>query len=102
MTANIERDGASLRVALQGGLMATEAMQLRPQLLQALTGDVKGVVFDLTECDLIDSSGIGLLVATHNSLAKAGGQLTLTGVSEQLRALFRAMRLDRRFAIEGR
>ena len=46
--------------------------------------------------------GIGLLIATHNSLKAKGGRLRVVNVSPEILNLFKAIRLDRHFAVEGR
>jgi anti-anti-sigma factor len=51
---------------------------------------------------VVDSSGIGLLIATHNSLKTKGGSLRVANASPDILNLFKAMRLDRHFTVEGR
>ncbi len=78
------------------------AGELRPQLQQLIADGVSHIVVDLSKVELVDSSGIGLLIATHNSLAKAGGGLRVIGTSPEIQHLFKVMRLDRHFAVEGK
>ena len=89
-------------VSLDGALTLAEAQMLRPRLQQAMAEGISSVVFDLGRSDVVDSSGIGLLIATHNSLKTKGGRLRVVNVSPEILNLFKAMRLDRHFTVEGR
>lgn len=87
-------------VSPTGDIVASVADQLRAslkELVQQLSG---GLTIDLARVELIDSVGIGLLIAVHNTLAKKGGKLTLAHVSPDLATLLRTMRLDKHFAIQ--
>lgn len=72
---------------------------LRKKLLNLMEGGGKELVVDLTGVQMIDSVGIGLLVATHNSLHKTGGRLVVTNASKDICDLFKAMRLDQHFEL---
>ncbi len=98
----IEKNGNRALIELQKPLTATFARELRPQLQQLITEGVSNIFFDFSLVDVVDSSGIGLLIATHNSLTKAGGGLRVTGASSEIQHLFKAMRLDRHFEVEGK
>ena len=65
-TVQVQQNDAT--VTLEGALTVAQAQALRPQLQKAMTAGVSSVVFDLGGSDVVDSSGIGLLIATHNSL----------------------------------
>ena len=99
-TVHVQKNDAT--VALEGALTVALAQDLRPQLQKALAEGVASVVFDLARSDVVDSSGIGLLIATHNSLKAKGGRLRVVNVSPEIMSLFKAMRLDRHFTVEGR
>lgn len=98
----IRRIDAVTTVTPRENLTLSIAEELRPRLLQDLAEGVSQVVFDLRGTEVVDSSGIGLLIATHNSLNKTGGSLEVVGVSPEIMNLFKAMRLDRHFSVAGR
>jgi anti-sigma B factor antagonist len=50
---------------------------------------------DFSGTVIIDSMGIGCLVATYNTLKQKGGTLQLSNVPENLKDVFQVMRLDR-------
>jgi anti-anti-sigma factor len=69
--------------------------ELKPLLSEGITR----LVIDLSTVQLIDSMGLSVLVAAHNSLQKIDSQLEITNVSENILKLMKEMRLDRHFLI---
>lgn len=92
-------DGTTI-LSPAGDIVASVADELRAGLKDVLQGDVTGLVIDLARVELIDSVGIGLLIAVHNTLGKKGGRLALRNVNADLAALLRTMRLDKHFLVE--
>jgi anti-anti-sigma factor len=62
---------------------------------------VRDVVLDLRNTAMVDSSGLGLVIGTYNSLEKVGGRLTVIHASRDVLQLFQTMRMHQRFAISG-
>jgi anti-anti-sigma factor len=89
-------------VAVNGDLTATTVGRWRSVLGDLANAGASYVVLDLAATSVVDSSGIGLLLAAHNSLSRKGGRLAVANASEDIVGLFRAMRLDRHFAVSGR
>lgn len=83
-----------------GDIVASVADELRTHLKEIMHQLSGPLVIDLSRVELIDSVGIGLLIAAHNTLSKKGGRLALTQVSPDLAALLRTMRLDKHFQIQ--
>lgn len=103
MTAiELGSDRQNATLTPEGALTVALAQELRPQVLEVVAQGVTQVIFDLGRTEIVDSSGIGLLIATHNSLKQKGGQLRVINVSPEIANLFKAMRLDRHFAVQGR
>lgn len=80
-------------------IVASMAEDLRKDLLKEVAAGVKTLTIDLGGVEMVDSVGIGVLVATHNSLSKSGGSMTVSNVSTDLCKLFRTMRLDQHFTV---
>jgi anti-anti-sigma factor len=95
----IIRDGSQAVIRPGCDVTATCTPELRAALKNLVAEGVRQMVFDLAEIHIIDSSGIGLLVAVHNSLARLGGVLAVINASPDLLDLFKALRLDRHFSI---
>jgi anti-anti-sigma factor len=98
---SIDLSGSTLTVYPHGQLNADVAAELRPQIRRHVAEGARSVVFDCSHVDAVDSSGIGLIVATFNSVHKAGGEFSVSGASVEVRKVLAAMRLDRHFRIDG-
>ena len=83
-----------------GDIVASVADALRVRIKDAISEHPGPLTLDLALVELVDSVGIGLLIAAHNTLAKKGDRLALIHVNAELAALLRAMRLDKHFSIE--
>ena len=80
-------------------IVASMAQEFRKELLPLVTENSKELVVDLTDVTMIDSIGIGILVATFNSISKYGGKFTVTNVSKDIYNLLKTMRLDQHFEV---
>jgi len=80
-------------------IVASTFEEFRKQLQELLDGGCRELVIDLQKVQLVDSRGLALFMLCQNSLARAGGQLTLVTQNPDLLHLFRVMRLDRRIHI---
>ncbi len=95
----ILREGANVCVILHGKLTATEAPELQAALKAELAAGATEVVVDLAATTLIDSTGIGLLIATHNSLGAAQGNIKVINAGPDIFGLLRSMRLVDRLRV---
>lgn len=95
-----ENAGSEAVVVLEKGVVATSVGVLKERFKSLVEQGTRRIVLDCAAMEVIDSMGIGLLVATHNSLAKAGGNLTLINTSEAVYNLLRTMRLDKHFTVK--
>jgi anti-anti-sigma factor len=75
------------------------ASGFKTELKTLLDAGVRALTIDLVGVEMVDSVGLGIFIATHNSLNKAGGKLTVSGVSADIASLFRTMRLDKHFTV---
>jgi len=80
-------------------ISAQDAPALREHFKGFLQEGVRELVLDFAQVESIDSVGIGLLAAAHNSLAKSGGSLSIVHASYNVYQLLTLMRLDKHFAI---
>lgn len=81
---------------------AAEAEAFKTELKSVVNGDAVELAIDLGETRAMDSVGLGLLIAAHNSLRKNGGSLTLVNVSGDILELLRIMRLDKHMHVEAK
>ncbi len=92
----IVREGSRARVAVKEKLTAADVPALQPALKQLIGDGILEIVFDLERTVSMDSTGIGLLIATNNSLAALKGSIALMHVSPDIMKLLQSMRLATR------
>lgn len=81
---------------LSGGPSNVELTDLIRQLV---SDGVAHVIFDCHNVELINSSGLGSLVAAHTTLHAHGGRCTLVAIPEKIRTLLSVTHLDSVFGI---
>ncbi len=97
----IEKKGNCLQVTLTGDLTASVVPGLQSAMRDALVADVTEVIADLRNTAMLDSSGIGLLIATSNALSKRSGRIRVINVAPDILQLLQSMRLAARLNTSG-
>jgi len=82
-------------------IVASSVPELRTQLRGVVEDGARQVVVDLSGVQMVDSSGIGLLIAAHNSLHRLGGKLAVIHASSDILDLFHMMRIHQHFSVSG-
>jgi len=98
-TVSSEVDTATVQT--EGDLVAAKLPVLRSRLRAMVDLGIRHLTLDLVLTKMVDSAGIGLLIAAHNSLTKAGGELTVIHASKDILELFRTMRIQQHFNVSG-
>jgi len=94
----INREQDKTIAKIDQDLVASVVPELK-QELQGLVDQGEDLAVDLQAVNIIDSKGIGLLIATHNSLQENNKSLEVLNPSEDVLNLFKSMRLDKHFSI---
>ncbi len=98
----LSRDGDKAVMRLSGvDFVAASVPELRSQMRGVLDEGARRLVVDLTNVQMVDSSGIGLLISAHNSLHKLGGHLAVVHASPDILDLFHTMRIHQHFSVTG-
>ena len=97
----LEQTGQNCRVTLRGDLIAAVIPDLQAALKQQLQPGVEEVVFDLAATVMLDSSGIGLLIATCNTMDRQQGRIRVLNASPDILQLLQSMRLVGRLNATG-
>lgn len=100
MTEIIKNDDHVL-VKPMADIVASMAENFRSELQKIIEEESKDIIIDMDGVEMVDSVGIGVIIATHNSLSKAGKALKVTNIIKDIYSLFTTMRLDRHFEISG-
>jgi anti-anti-sigma factor len=98
----IEQKGQHGSVRLTGDLTAVLVPDLQVGLKKMLKKGAHELEFDLASTVMLDSSGIGLLIASANSLAASGGKVRVTNVCPDIFRLLKSMRLTARLNVSAR
>jgi anti-anti-sigma factor len=97
----IERRDRSCVITLRTDLTAVLVAGLQAAVKDELSAGVLDLEFDFGQATMLDSSGIGLLIATANSATRAGGAVHLSHVSKDVKHLLQSMRLTSRLDVRG-
>ncbi len=98
----IERKENQCAILFQGDFTAPLIPELQTELKRHLEEGADEAVFDLGKTDMLDSSGIGLLIATCNSFGRKQGKIHVRNVSPDIFRLLQSMRLVNRLNVSGR
>ena len=83
-------------------VVASMAGDFKQQLMSYIERDSKSLTVDLDNVKMVDSVGLGVILAAYNTLRDAGGELKIVNVSTEISSLFKAMRLDQHFEIKAK
>lgn len=73
---------------------------LHRELDELIDDGIVDITFDMSNVDIVDSTGIGFIIRVQNSLKEKGGELKLRGVNSDIFKMMKIMRLDKHFSIE--
>jgi len=82
-------------------VVASMADAFKEELLSAVNSSQGTLVIDLDGVSMVDSVGIGVIIAAYNSLSQSNRQLKVINVAQDIYGLFSTMRLNRRFTVEA-
>jgi anti-anti-sigma factor len=80
-------------------VVASAVDAVKAEIKQALEGSAGVFTIDLGGVEMVDSRGLGLLIATANSLNGSQRRLRIIHASADIAELMRMMRLDRHMEI---
>jgi anti-anti-sigma factor len=90
-----KRRGGVAQIALAGELDMSATFQLEPELDRLLDArDVREIVLDLGDVEFVDSSGMGLLMATLDRTRESNTRVALVSVRPEVRRVFQIAGLD--------
>lgn len=98
----VEQKDQQLAVKLNGDLTAVLVPDLQVELRELLKNGVRELEFDMAKTAMLDSSGMGLMIAAANSLAPGGGKVRVTNVCPDIFRLLQSMRLTARLNVSGK
>lgn len=96
---DVTRTDAGARLRPGRTLDINNAPLVAEQVDRLLAERPKEVVVDLAGLELIDSSGVAVLVKLYKGVRGHGGRLTVVGARDQPLAIFKLLRMDKVFGI---
>jgi anti-sigma B factor antagonist len=84
---------------LEGRLDASSARDIREKVSSLSRENRVKLVIDMAGVDFIDSSGLGSLVSSLRTVNKLKGDIKISALQDQVRAIFELTRLHRIFGI---
>ena len=85
---------------ISGRLGAATVADVRLALAEAIDGGIGDLVIDLGGVDLVDATGLGVLVGAHRRADRVGRRLVLHSVPARIDRLLLATRLHRVLIVE--
>ena len=95
----ITQNGDETRIVVRGMLDVNTAPGLAEMVDDVIGERRMRVVVDLAALDIIDSSGVAVLVKLYKGVRAGGGQVQITGARDQPLAIFKLLRMDKVFAL---
>lgn len=100
MTADVysvTSEGTTTRVLLKGILDFQTAPNLGDPVDAIIRSKVTSVVVDASQLDIIDSSGVAVLVKLYKGVRAYGGSMVVVGAKDQPLTIFKLLRMDKVF-----
>lgn len=91
----------TILVKVETDVVASKSGELREKLRSLAGEGPRNVTLDFSIVRMIDSAGLGMLIAAHNSFKKSGGELAVTRCSNEILELFRSMRIHQHMRVDG-
>ena len=87
MTINVERDFELVTLVITGRLDTTTAPNLEA-VIKDLSGDIKELVFDMSELEYISSAGIRVLLGAYKKMHMNNGMMRIEKPNETVFEVF--------------
>ncbi|MDY6970824.1 MAG: STAS domain-containing protein [Thermodesulfobacteriota bacterium] len=97
--AKAKKKAASKVIKPGKNVTAPRADSFRKKLLKVLGEKNRELDIDFSTVDTVDSVGLGIIIAAHNSLKNVGGNLRLINVPEEILGIFETTGLDQHFVV---
>jgi len=100
MNYTIEHQGKNVIFTLKQKSVTSEiSAQLKAQLLIICQPDIDALILDLSNVEMIDSSGLGAFLLAHRQLKEHAIPIALVGVNPMVASLLRISQIDNLFDV---
>lgn len=96
------KDDNIMTIVLEEDLIAPKVMEYKEKVMEYLedADDVDDVLIDLARTENIDSVGVTFIISLYKTALRDGKGFRVTGSSEDIKQLFRLMKLDEFFDLD--
>ena len=99
MNSKIKKEGEITYLILSGSIDIPGAESLKQILNKIADDSPKEIVIDFEDVNFIGSSGIGKLLLFYKNFTSKGAMVKIVNINNEIKALFRAIKLDKLFNI---
>lgn len=89
----------STNITIPKDFIVDEVAVFRIEVNKLIEKGQKNFTFDFSNCNFIDSTGLGALVSIYKKCVEKGGSVKLKALKPEVEKLFKLTRLDRVFEI---
>lgn len=98
----INKAGGNVRIILPETFEVKAVAEFRTTVLDLLAKDENNFIIDFSQCQFIDSTGLGALVSVYKRCVEKGGTLSLSALNHpKVATIFHLTRLDTIFTIRA-
>jgi anti-anti-sigma factor len=97
--SHIMKQQDSVTIMPDTDIVASMANAFRTELKSLIDEGARELTIDLAGVQMVDSVGLGVFIATHNTLNQHEGRLIVSNVSDDIVTLLKTMRLDQHFTV---
>ena len=95
----------SIEVRIEGdsaivGVVADDCAGIWPAVEEQLGSAAKHCILDFSAVTYLNSMNIAAIISLHKKVGNAGGKLALACISDNIRSVFRVLKLERMFDLE--
>lgn len=94
-SATVESTPSGDVITLTGALGVTNAADIRGLLCTAIDAGSGDVVLNLSQAEVVDSTGLGLVIEAHRRAGRGGRRVVIADATPRMQRLLRRTRLHR-------
>ena len=99
MKINVKNQDNKTIIFISGNIDIPASEELKKLFTDIVDTGVKEVEVDFTGVEFIGSSGLGKLLMFYKNLSSKGGTVKIVNMNEDIKVLFKAIKLDKIFGI---
>ena len=89
----------SITIYIPKIFIVDEVANFRVEIKRLIDEGNKNFIFNFSQCDFIDSTGLGALVSIYKKCIEKDGSIQLKSLNSDVEKLFKLTRLDKVFEI---